>query len=235
VIVLPFEHHRQNWEDIRHTRSTPILLHNLWHSNLWCAETWFIVTDYQSESSTLKESWLSPTCFIPADHFCWKVLFIRFTLVVSTALIIQSDPCKCSLSVNSTDAWLESLPSLLEVYEPRDVYNPDETGLFFNVLPDRNLAYKGETCYGGKHSKDRLTVLLCVTSDGSDKQVLIVIGKSSKPRSFKDVKKVPIKYHKNSKAWMMTEIFCSFLHSLDTRMGAQNRQIMGLQGVCRKK
>jgi hypothetical protein len=74
----------------------------------------------------------------------------------------------------------------VEGYEPRDVYNADERGLFFNVLPDRTLAYKGETCHGGKHSKDRLTVLLCVNSDGSDKQVPIVIGKSLKPRCFKD-------------------------------------------------
>src|SRR5215472_749695 len=60
--------------------------------------------------------------------------------------------------------------------------------------------------------------------DGSDKQEPIVIGKSPKPRCFKNVKKLPIKYHANSKAWMKTEIFCSFLHSLDAQMGAQNRQ-----------
>ena len=66
-------------------------------------------------------------------------------------------------------------------YEPRNVHNADETGLFFNMLPDRTLAYKGESCHGGKHSKDRLTVLLCVNSDGSDKQVPNVIGKSPKP------------------------------------------------------
>jgi hypothetical protein len=58
-------------------------------------------------------------------------------------------------------------------------------------------------------------VLLCVNSDGTDKQVPNVIGKSSKPRCFKDVKKLPIKYHANGKAWMTTEIFCSFLHSLE--------------------
>jgi hypothetical protein len=62
---------------------------------------------------------------------------------------------------------------------------------------------------------DRLTVLLCVKSDGSDEQVPIVIGKSSKPRCFEEVKKLPIKCHANSKAWMTTEIFCSFLHSLE--------------------
>jgi hypothetical protein len=122
------------------------------------------------------------------------------------------------VSVKSTDAWLESLP--------RDVYNADETGLFFNLLPERTLAYKVETCLGGKYSKDRLTVLLCVNSDGGDKQVPIMIGKFSKPRCVKDVKKLPIKCDANSKAWMTTEIFCSFLHSLDTRMGAQNRKII---------
>jgi hypothetical protein len=74
----------------------------------------------------------------------------------------------------STEAWLERLPSLLEGYE-RDIYNTDETGLFYNVLPDRTLALKGESCHGWKNSKDRLTVLLCVNSDGSDKQVPIVI------------------------------------------------------------
>jgi hypothetical protein len=130
------------------------------------------------------------------------------------------------VSAESTDAWLESLSSLLEGYEPRDVYNADETGLFFNVLPDRTLAYKGESCHGGKHSKDRLTVLLCVNSDGSDKHLPIVIGKSPKPRCFKNVKKLPTKYHANGKAWMTTEIFCSFLHTLDAQMGAQNRQII---------
>ena len=87
------------------------------------------------------------------------------------------------VSVESTDPLLESLPSLQggAFNEPRDVYNADKTGLFFNVLPDRTLAYKGESCHGRKHSKDRLTVLLCVNSDGSDKQVPIVIVKSLKP------------------------------------------------------
>jgi len=90
--------------------------------------------------------------------------------------------------VESTDAWLESLPSLLGRYEPRDVHNADETGLFFNVLPDRTLAYKGESCHGRKHSKHGLTVLVCVNSDGSDKQVPIVIGKSPKPSASRTLK-----------------------------------------------
>jgi hypothetical protein len=127
------------------------------------------------------------------------------------------------VSVESTDTRLESLPSLLEGYEPCNIYNADKTGLFFNVFPDRNLAYKGESCHGRKHSKDRLNVLLRVNCDGSDKQVPIVTGKSPKPKCFNNVKKLPTKYPANRK---MTEILCSFLHSLDVQMGAQNRQII---------
>jgi hypothetical protein len=141
-------------------------------------------------------------------------------------LVFKNLAGECAeVSVESTDAWLGSLPSLLGGYEPQDVYNADETGLFFNVLPDRTLAYKGESCHGRKHSKDRLTALLCVNSYGSDKQVLIMIGKSPKPRCFKNVKKLPTKYHANGKAWMTTDL-CLFLHSLDTQMGEQNRQII---------
>jgi hypothetical protein len=114
----------------------------------------------------------------------------------------------------STEAWLERLPSMLEGYE-RDTriyeYNGDETELFYNVLPDRTLALKGESCHGVKNCKDRLTVLLCVNSSGSDNQVPIVIGKSLKPQCFRNVKTLPAKYHANNKAWMTIDIFSSFL------------------------
>jgi hypothetical protein len=98
----------------------------------------------------------------------------------------------------------------LEAYEPRDTYNAYETGLFFNVLPDRTLALKGESCHGGKSSKDRLNVFLCVNSEGSDKQVPIVIGKSPKPWCFKNIKKLLAKYHANNKLWTAMDIFYHF-------------------------
>jgi hypothetical protein len=56
-------------------------------------------------------------------------------------------------------------PKLLELispYELKNIYNADETGLFFSgVLSTKSLAGKGENCTGGKMSKERLTVSLC--------------------------------------------------------------------------
>ncbi|KAH9384136.1 hypothetical protein HPB48_026129 [Haemaphysalis longicornis] len=37
------------------------------------------------------------------------------------------------------------------------------------MLPQRTLSLKGELCRGGKHSKVRVSVLLCTNMDGSEK------------------------------------------------------------------
>jgi hypothetical protein len=54
---------------------------------------------------------------------------------------------------SATDLWFERLPKLLEGFKAWDIYNADEMGVFFNCLPDRTLALKGETCYGEKMRK----------------------------------------------------------------------------------
>ena len=70
--------------------------------------------------------------------------------------------CGESASVNPTTVsdWKDKHPTLVDGYEPRDIYNLDETGLFYRALPDRTLAVKSDTCKGEKRSKERITVSL---------------------------------------------------------------------------
>ena len=57
-----------------------------------------------------------------------------------------------------TAHWKEAhLPAILPNYKLEDVFNADEFGLFFQVLPNKTLKSKGEKCSGGKHSKVRFT------------------------------------------------------------------------------
>eukprot|EP00731_Ephydatia_muelleri_P001316 Em0001g1316a len=50
-----------------------------------------------------------------------------------------------------TRPWLnEILPQLLSQYKPEDVYNADETGLFYKLKPDKSLCFKNEKCTGAK-------------------------------------------------------------------------------------
>jgi hypothetical protein len=41
-----------------------------------------------------------------------------------------------AVDTSLTDLWFKRLPKLLEGYKAWDIYNADETGLFFNCLPD---------------------------------------------------------------------------------------------------
>lgn len=97
-----------------------------------------------------------------------------------------------SAPVGDADSWRENkMKSILEKYSPKDIFNADETGLFYQMMPEKTMAYKGEKCKGGKQSKMRLTVMLCTNATGTEKLTPLVIGRSERPRCFKNVKILP--------------------------------------------
>ena len=70
-----------------------------------------------------------------------------------------------SLDVNpvTVDNWKGRLADITAGFREEDIFNCDETGLFFRALPDTTLATKGSKCFGGKSSKERLSVLFCAS------------------------------------------------------------------------
>lgn len=124
------------------------------------------------------------------------------------------------------DACKKILPVLVEGYAAKDIFNADETGLFFNLHPDKTITYKQEKCHRGKRSKERVTVLFCTNSDGSEKLPPLVIGKYEKPRCFKNITNKPCPYTHSAKALMNSEIFVDWLYRLDDKMGCTNRNII---------
>ncbi|UYV61013.1 hypothetical protein LAZ67_1003100 [Cordylochernes scorpioides] len=65
-----------------------------------------------------------------------------------------------SVDANSVATWKGGIiPSLLAKYSPQDIFNADETGLFYKLLPNQTMTIRGEKCEGGKKSKERITVL----------------------------------------------------------------------------
>lgn len=113
--------------------------------------------------------------------------------------------CGESKSVDQTiiDDWkTEKLPLMTRDYAPCDIYNVDETGLFYKLQPSKTLHFKDKACDGGKLSKERIIVLLGSNMDGTDKLVPLVIGKFGKPRCFKYVKSLPVTYRSNKNSWM---------------------------------
>ena len=117
----------------------------------------------------------------------------------------------------------ERLPRILEGWHPSDVYNCDETGLIFRMLPNKTIASKGADCHGNKNSKDRMTLIFCANADGTEKYELAMIGKYQNPRCFKNVSHLPVMYYAQQNAWMDKEIYKKWLQQLDKTMTKEGR------------
>ena len=114
----------------------------------------------------------------------------------------------------------------LKDYNPNDIYNMDETGLFYRLQPNSTLATGPIS--GKKKQKDRITVTLCTNATGTDKLKPLVIGKSARPRSFGKTfdPTIYVTYAFNKKAWMTTLIFRDWLKKFNRRMRLERRQVI---------
>ena len=128
---------------------------------------------------------------------------------------------------NIVSDWQKRITGICESYEERNIFNCDETGLFFRTLPSKTMAFKGENCAGGKISKERLTVLLCVNMIGEFEKPLI-IGKAAKPRCFKgiDLSKLNVEWYANKRSWMTRAIMTEWLLAFDRRMERQKIKVI---------
>lgn len=95
------------------------------------------------------------------------------------------------------------------------IYNADETGLYWRAIPTKTLAASNEmSAPGYKKSKDRITVLCCANASGGHRLKLTVIGKSKNPRAFKNMKphNLPVHYYNQQAAWITCDIFQDWFH-----------------------
>ena len=46
---------------------------------------------------------------------------------------------------------------IIKGYKEEDIYNTDETGLLFKTCSKKSLMFQGDTAYGSKKFKDRVT------------------------------------------------------------------------------
>ena len=132
-----------------------------------------------------------------------------------------------SVDEDVVESWKLRLPAITAGYATRDIYNMDESGMFYRALPDKTLKERNTECKGGKKSKERITAMFCVNMDGEFEKTL-VIGKSKNPRCFKsiDTRTLPVEWEHNKKLWMTSGIYQRWLQNFDRRMQRQNRQVL---------
>lgn len=121
-----------------------------------------------------------------------------------------------SADFEAVEPFIKELDDLIkkEGYQLSQIYNFDETGLFWRTLPDNTQASKAEkTTPGRKVSKERVSVLLCANADGTHMLKPAIVGKSKKPRALKNVMdNLPVHYYSSRNAWFTTEITSDWFH-----------------------
>ena len=95
-------------------------------------------------------------------------------------------------------------PELQCQFHWKNIFNTDETGIYFCALPD--LTYVKEkskrTTKGFKTAKDQITALVTCSLEG-EKLPLLIIGQSKSPCCFKSVCQMPaVNYKSSQNAWM---------------------------------
>lgn len=120
----------------------------------------------------------------------------------------------CHGSANSVDAASVRMKILgiaekLSSYSQDQIFNVDESALFFRCLPKRTIIVPGIDGDGinpgirYSSDKSRVSIVLCVNASGTTKVPMLVIGKAKRPRCLKKFKfPSNVTYASQSQAWL---------------------------------
>uniref|UniRef100_H3B519 HTH CENPB-type domain-containing protein n=1 Tax=Latimeria chalumnae TaxID=7897 RepID=H3B519_LATCH len=93
-----------------------------------------------------------------------------------------------STDLKGADYWSKTkLQELLSSYNANDIYNADETGLYYRTTPVGSMVFRKMALSGSKKAMDRITLLVCAIMTGSDGV---------------DPTTLPVTYKANKTAWM---------------------------------
>ncbi|GBN50728.1 Tigger transposable element-derived protein 1 [Araneus ventricosus] len=124
-----------------------------------------------------------------------------------------------SSDVKAAEDYLKTFSELIEAngYIPQQVFNCDETGLFWKKMPNRTYITAEEKIMPGhKPMKNRLTLALCANASGDCKIKPLLVYHSENPRAFKSHKilkeNLQVMWRANPKAWVTGKLFVQWVN-----------------------
>lgn len=167
---------------------------------------------------------LDPETKFSASHG-WLGKFLNRHEISSKALSGEGAAVN-QLTINE---WFDNLKDTCANYDAKDIFNIDETGLFFNAKPKKSYVMTDDSCLGGRQSEKRLTVCLFTNAVGDKESPIIIIGNAKRPRAFGrlDVEKMfGIIWRHNRTAWMKSILFEEVLKIFNRKMRLQGRKVL---------
>ncbi|GBN66286.1 Jerky -like, partial [Araneus ventricosus] len=102
---------------------------------------------------------------------------------------------KLSSDIEAGNSFIAELQDLIvkKQLTADQIYNCDETGLFWRALPTKTLVPGNEAVAPSrKKMKDRVTILGCANAFDSHRVKLTLVGKSKQPHCFKNIDKTAL-------------------------------------------
>ncbi|XP_018419693.1 PREDICTED: tigger transposable element-derived protein 1-like [Nanorana parkeri] len=120
----------------------------------------------------------------------------------------------------AAETFLDQFDKIIEKggYCPEQIFNVDETRLFWKKMPERSYIHKeAKTMPGFKAFKDRVTLLLGGNVTGFKLKPLLIY-RSENPRALKNVSMhtLPVYYRANNKAWLTQALFGDWFNNCFT-------------------
>lgn len=121
---------------------------------------------------------------------------------------------------------MRAIQTLCGEYSEDDIYNMDETGLFWRQSPSGGLSSAQRP--GMKRDKNRISIVCCTNYTGTRKMPLWLIGKAKNPRALRgiNVRALGCEWRWNKKAWMMTILMSEWLYAFYQWIGPHREVIL---------
>lgn len=132
---------------------------------------------------------------------------------------------------DSAEDEMRALQTVAGEFQEEDIYNMDETGLFWKMIPSRGLL--SQSYPGLKREKARISLCFCVNATGSDRLPVWIIGKAKTPRALRNVSISTMggRWRWNKKAWMNTTIMCEWLQEFYQHIGSTRQVLLTMDNL----
>jgi hypothetical protein len=121
---------------------------------------------------------------------------------------------------------MKPIQAICDQYKPQDIYNMDETGLYWRRMPNGGLSTDGQA--GQKKDKTRISIAVATNATGSDRLPLWLIGTAKTPRALRGVnmRAIGCIWRWNKKAWMRSGIMGEWFRSFYRHIDKQRRVLL---------
>jgi hypothetical protein len=132
---------------------------------------------------------------------------------------------------NAATEYVKNFEYVVKGYDPKDIFNCDESCFYIRGQNSKSFVIDENSI--PKKDSEKITCLLTCSMLG-EKLPLFIIGRSRKPRCFKDFdfSKLKVRYAANKTAFITSNLFNEYLDSINNEFNNKGRKILLVMDNC---